>query len=152
MDIIWKYLDKRSAAIEALKDYEAMKFIIRNTDSEIVEERERMVSIGSPSWDGAVSTHSTDAGQNRIINGIEEIDILKERYRQAMEYMAWFEPAWNQLSEDEHYVLDSFYCSNVYGKNAALKVADYFKIEQASAYRKKNRALDRLTVLLFGKF
>ncbi len=27
----------------------------------------------------------------------------------------------------------------------------YFQIERASAYRRKNRALERLTTLLFGK-
>ena len=42
-------------------------------------------------------------GRDRIIKGIEEIDILKERYRQAMEYMAWFLPAWEELSEDERH-------------------------------------------------
>lgn len=33
MSIIWKYLDKRSAAVDALKDYSSMKFIIANTSS-----------------------------------------------------------------------------------------------------------------------
>lgn len=28
MSIVWKYLDKRSAAVDALKDYGSMKFII----------------------------------------------------------------------------------------------------------------------------
>ena len=30
MSIIWKYLDKRSAAVDALKDYSSMKFIIEH--------------------------------------------------------------------------------------------------------------------------
>ena len=30
MSIIWKYLDKRSAAVDALKDYSNMKFIIED--------------------------------------------------------------------------------------------------------------------------
>ena len=29
MSIIWKYLDKRSAAVDALKDYGSMKFYYR---------------------------------------------------------------------------------------------------------------------------
>ena len=35
MSIIWKYLDKRSAAVDALKDYSNMRFIIEHTDDEI---------------------------------------------------------------------------------------------------------------------
>lgn len=152
MDVIWKYLDKRSATIAALKDYESMQFILRNTSQEIVAERERMTSISSPGWQGKMGSHSTDSGQNRMIQCIEEIDVLKERYRQAVEYMEWFDPAWRQLSEDERFVLDCFYLSDTYRNSAAISVAEHYSIEQASAYRKKNRALEHLTVLLFGKY
>lgn len=96
--------------------------------------------------------HNPHAGEERIINGIEEIDILKERYRQAVEYMDWFKPAWEQLSEEERYCLEAFYGDgNAYGSSAAASIAEYFSIEQSSAYKRKNRALDHLTVLLFGK-
>ena len=152
MSIMWKYLDKRSAAIAALKDYESMQFIIKNTDREVAAEREKMSAIRSPGYDGMPHAHSQNAQEDRILNGIDEIDILKERYRQAVEYMDWFQPAWDQLTEDERYVLDTFYSdANCYGSNAAYYIASHFHIEQSSAYKRKNRALDRLTVLLFGK-
>ena len=49
-------------------------------------------------------------------------------------------------------MLDAFYSEdNEYGSSAAEDVADYFGIERASAYRRKNRALAKLTTLLFGK-
>lgn len=152
MSIIWKYLDKRSAAVDALKDYSSMKFIIDHTDDEIKAAYEKMSGVSSPQYDGMPHSHNPQAGEDRIIKGIEEIDVLKERYRQAMEYMAWFVPAWNELSDDERYVLEIFYGeSNEYGSSAADEVADYFHIERASAYRRKNRALEKLTIHLFGK-
>ena len=152
MSIMWKYLDKRSAAIAAIKDRGSMKFIIEHTAEDIAAERDRMTSLGAVRTDGLPHAHNPQAGEERIISGIEEIDVLKERYRQAVEYMEWFEPAWAQLSNDEQYVLETFYDENSYGSNAAWYIADHYRIEQASAYRKKNRALDHLTVLLFGKF
>lgn len=152
MSIIWKYLDKRSAVVDALKDYSSMRFIIDHTDEEIKAAYEKMSGISSPQFDGMPHSHNPQAAEDRIIKGIEEIDVLKERYRQAVEYMAWFLPAWEELSEDERYVLEAFYGeTNEYGSNAADEVADYFQIERASAYRRKNRALERLTILLFGK-
>lgn len=152
MSVIWKYLDKRSAAVDALKDYSSMRFIIDHTDEEIKAAYEKMSGISSPQFDGMPHSHNPQAAEDRIIKGIEEIDVLKERYRQAVEYMAWFLPAWKELSEDERYVLEAFYGeTNEYGSNAADEVADYFQIERASAYRRKNRALERLTILLFGK-
>ncbi len=152
MSIIWKYLDKRSAAVDALKDYKNMKFIIEHTDDEIKAAYEKMGGISSPQPDGMPHAHNPHAAEDRMIKGIEEIDILRERYRQAVEYMSWFLPAWEELSEDDRYVLDAFYNEdNEYGSGMANDVADYFGIERASAYRRKNRALAKLTTLLFGK-
>lgn len=152
MSIMYNYLDKRSAAIAAIKDYDNMQFIIRNTDSEIVSEREKMVGVGSPNMDGMPHTHNPVAAEDRIVNGIDEIDILKERYRQAVEYMSWFRPAWEQLTDEDRYILKSFYGDEGrYGSNTADYIAEYLGVEQATAYRRRNRALDRLTVLLFGK-
>ena len=45
MSIIWKYLDKRSAAVDALKDYGSMKFIIGHTDDEIKSAYEKMEGV-----------------------------------------------------------------------------------------------------------
>ena len=152
MSIIWKYLDKRSAAVDALKDYSNMKFIIEHTDDEIKAAYEKMGGVSSPQSDGMPHAHNPHAVEDRMIKGIEEIDILRERYRQAVEYMEWFLPAWEELSEDDRYVLDAFYNEdNEYGSGMADDVADYFGIERASAYRRKNRALPKLTTLLFGK-
>ena len=151
MSIMWKYLDKRSATIAAIKDRGSMQFIIDHTDEEITAAKDRMAGIGAIRMDSMGHVSNPQAGEERIVSAIEEIDILKERYRQAMEFHEWFEPAWAQLSEDEQYVLETFYDENTYGSNAAWYIAEHYEIEQASAYRRKNRALDHLTVLLFGK-
>ena len=132
MSIMWKYLDKRSATIAAIKDYDAMQFILSSTGDEIKRTYEKMTGIGSPNYDGMPKACNPQAAEDRIIKNIDEIDIIKERYRQAVEYMDWFN-------------------SNTYGSSAAYYVAEYLNIEQPTAYKRKNRALDRLTVLLFGK-
>ena len=152
MSIIWKYLDKRSAAVDALKDYGSMKFIIGHTDDEIKRAYEKMEGISSPQLDGMPRSHNPQASEDRIVKGIEEIDVLKERYRQALEYMAWFLPAWEELTEDERYVLQTFYGEdNQYGASAIYDICDRFGIERSSAYNRKNRALSHLVTLLFGK-
>ena len=71
MSIIWKYLDKRAGTIAAIKDYSAMEFIINNTDEEIRAEREKMMGVGSPNWDGLPHVHNPQASEERILNGIE---------------------------------------------------------------------------------
>lgn len=151
MSIIWKYLDKRSATVEAIKDYSSMQFIIEHTDEKIKEEQNKMVSLGSPRYNGMPHSHNPRAAEDRIIGGIEEIDVLKERYRQAVEYMEWFQPSWDQLAPDEQYVLEAFYTEGYEDTSVVYAICDKYNIERSSAYNKKNRALQHLQVLLFGK-
>jgi hypothetical protein len=64
--------------------------------------------------------------------------------------MNWFKPAWEQLTEEERYVLETFYM-DAEESGAALTISEELNIERSSAYNKKNRALDHLTMLLYGK-
>ena len=150
MSIIWKYLDKRSGTVQAIKDYQSMKFILAHTDQEIKDARERMETVSSPAYDGMPKAKNPKANEERILKGISDIDILKERYRQAQEYMEWFEPAWEELSEDERYVLETFYDEGDQ-TGSIYDICDHFNIERSSAYNRKNRAVAHLSVLLFGK-
>ena len=147
MHISWSFLDKRKAAISAIESYDDMAFIIGHTDEEIAEAREKMLGMGSPGTDGLPHAHDPKAGEERLVDALAEIDLMKERYRQAVEYMAWFKPAWEKLTEDEQFCLEAFYMGDY---EAADEVAEHFKIDRSSAYRKKNRAVERLTSLLYG--
>ena len=152
MNIVWQYLDKRAAAINALKDYSSMKYIIEHTDEDIATLNEEMSSPASSVINGMPSTHDPKAGEKRLIACINEIDVLKERYRQALEYMDWFQPAWDALTEDEQYVLKEFYLDDEQKQiDAVYNICDHFNIERSSAYNKKNRALQHLALLLYGK-
>lgn len=151
MSVMWKYLDKRNATVQALEDFDGMQFIIENTPDEIRMTQNAMVGIGSPNMDGLPHAHNPKAGEDRLLNALEKIDILRERFRQAEEYMAWFKPAWEKLDEEERFVLDAFFRSNGYGADAASLVCEKYDIEHSSAYRKKNRALDHLQLLLYGR-
>ena len=152
MNIIWQYLDKRGAAIKAVKDYRSMQYILEHTEEEIAGAKERQVGLSASKLDGMPKSHNPTAAENRMVNAIEEINVLKERYRQAVEYMGWFEPAWEELSCDERFLLEEFY-QNDYSdqSNAVLNICDRFGIERSSAYNRKNRALEHLTILLYGK-
>ena len=44
MLIAWQYLDKKAAAVEALKDYSSMQYIIEHSDEDIYEIETRMTS------------------------------------------------------------------------------------------------------------
>lgn len=153
MSIAWLYLDKRNAAINALKDFESMNYIVENTQSEIVSTQEDMTSLGSAAIsDMPKGPHNPCAGENKIVKAMDTISLLNERYQRALEYMAWFRPAWLALSEDEQFVLNCFYMSDESRQaDSVCEICERFHIERTSAYKKKDRALARLTLLLYGK-
>lgn len=80
MSIAWNYLDKRSAAMAALKDYCSMKAILATTAEEIANVRQDMVRIGGMRFEeSAHGARNPQAGENQILHGIAEIDVLEER-------------------------------------------------------------------------
>ena len=152
MNICWQYLDKRGAAIKALKDYDSMRYILAHTDEEISEEKAKSAGIRASVIDGMPKNPNPSATENRIVNSLDRIDVLRERYRQAREYMEWFRPAWEELSEDERFVLEAAYQSGDGNQSGAVySICDRYGIERSSAYNRKNRALEHLSTLLYGK-
>lgn len=153
MNISWVYLDKRNASIAALKDYKNMKHILEHTNQEIKKEEENMIGCSSsptirPSKD-SVNYH---ANEKRILSGIDAIDVLEKRYQGAKEFMDWFQPAWDSLSQDEQFVLSRFYlCEDCKQIDSIYEICERYHIERTSAYKKKDRALEHLTLMLYGK-
>ena len=150
MSIIWKYLDKRSAAIAALKDFDSMSFILSDTERQIEKANDKLGSTGGMKLDAQPSVHDPKAGEKRILDVVDQINILEQRYREALEYMNWFKPAWVQIPEEDQYILKTFYVDNSYGYHAAYVISDKLHMEEQTVYKRKNRALIRLTTLLFG--
>ena len=78
MSIAWNYLDKRSAAMAALKDYRSMKAILATTAEQIANVRQDMVRIGGMRFEeSAHGARNPQAGENQILHGIAEIDVLE---------------------------------------------------------------------------
>ena len=63
MSILWQYLDKKSAAISALKDYSSMQHIIDHTKEEIDNVRGKMEGVQSPNYDGMPKSYNPQSGE-----------------------------------------------------------------------------------------
>ena len=123
-----------------------MKFIIEHTDEKIKAVSDQMASIGSPGFEEHIRTDNPKAGEDKLIKMIDEIDTLKERYRQAVEFMDWFEPAWKKLSEEEQYVLEASYLDDA----SREQICSHLYMEKDAYYKRRKRALVHLVTLLYG--
>ncbi len=151
-NVIWNYLDKREATVSALKDYHDIQFIIDDHQNQVHKIKEKMIHLQSPNVGSLPGgTFNDNATESRLISNITKLDKVNERYQVARDYFEWFEPAWQQLTDEEQFILDSCYRvpNQSLNQGLTLLMNKYF-IAKTTAYNKKNKALDHLTLLLYG--
>lgn len=152
MHVMSKYLDTYKATLAALDDYQTMVNILETTDQAIKDTYDRLTTVGSQRLDGLPHAPNPHAGEERIASALDRVDAYRERYAQAREYMDWFLPAWGVLSEDDRFVLDTFFfaADDVSQEDRIRAIADHFYIERSTAHTRKSRAVGRLAKALFG--
>jgi len=148
--IAWKYLDTNAATIAAIRDYENMQAIIDNTPDDIHDVSTRMNSPRSSQITGMPSAWNPNAGQELLTNLIDKMDVLKNRYRVAEEYMSWFAPAWKQLEEREQQILSEIYMSGQLRNGARYRLANSLNYTERHIDRLRAKALQQMRTLLFG--
>lgn len=149
--IAWKYLNKPSATVAVLQDYSTMREIINITPLETKELYDRMVSVGGRPLSGLPTSWNPQAGEERLIQSLDTLDVLQERYRQAAEYMSWFEPAWATLTDTEQLVLREFYMGDSLRSGASARLQQRLNYSERQIHRIRAQALKRMSHLLFGK-
>jgi hypothetical protein len=148
--VVWNYINKKSIAIEAIRDYRNMQKIIDMTSDDIKEQYTKMMSLGGGIPSGMpLPDKNTNLTEEKIINSLYSIDVLNEKYNHAVEFLKWFNPPWNALNSQEKYILDKFYSR---GKNtgAAYKLSQELKYSEKQIYRIKDDALNKFTMLFVG--
>ena len=149
--IAWKYIDKPSAAIAAIRDYSNMRNVINITPEDIKELYSRMISPRGSKVTGLPKAKNPHGHDDMLATSLDKLDVMQERYRQAIEFMTWFEPAWGTLADDEQLILREFYMGDSLRSGAGARLQAKLSYGHAQIERLRKKALSRLTMLLFGK-
>lgn len=150
MHIAWNYIDKTDATIAAIRDYNAMRSIINITPDEIKILYDKMTAPRSPNLTGMPSVHNPQASQDKLASEIDKLDVLRERYSHAIEYIRWFEPAWSSLSDTEQSVLKEFYMVGNQKSGATYRLMSTLNYSERSVERTRSKAFNYLKAMLFG--
>lgn len=127
--IKWKYLNTQTATIDAIQDFENMNCIINLTYD--------------MSYTPNTQIHGSTMN-NSNING------LNDKYKQAVQYMNWFKPAWDTLSEEERIILAEFYLVLGNKTDAVKNICKRLFCCRSNVYHLKDKAMVHLSILLFG--
>ena len=150
MNIAYTYLNKQQATIAAIRDHETMWYIIGHTNTEIKAVKDAMETLSAVSYDSQPGISNLRSGENQILGRLGEINVLEERLRQATEFVTWFQPAWDRLSEEERFILSAFFKEPMSGSPVAA-VCEELHLEKSRVYQKREAALAHLTTLLYGR-
>lgn len=149
--IAWKYIDKHSATIAAIRDYSSMKDVISITPENIKALYDRMAAPRSAKITGLPKFNNPHSHENELADSIDRLDVMQERYNQAMEYMGWFEPAWGTLTEEEQNILSEFYANGNQRSGAAARLQVTLYYSERHIERMRSKSLSHLARMLFGK-
>jgi DNA-directed RNA polymerase specialized sigma subunit len=148
--IALKYINKNAATIAAIRDYKNMRFAINNTPQDIKDVHEQMASPRGPRLSMMPTARNHHAGASKLAAQIDKLDILRERYSQAIEYMAWFEPAWSSLTDTEQHILSEFYMVDNQKSGATYRLMNELNYSESHVERLRSAALNHLRGLLYG--
>ena len=143
-----KYVDRHPFTISAIRDYKLMKSIIDAAPARVKEQNGMAVNANLPEKETETFEKSPCSQTER---SIESIDLVKKRYTEASEYMEWFFPAWDSLSEQGQKILSEFYMSDSRRSGASIRLQHALNYSDRQLDRLRSSALDELSNFLLGK-
>ena len=139
----WKF-----EAIEKLKEYTARKNAITSIPEEIKRLEEDAQRIRAASTDATPVQGGGSAREDMLLSNIVHREELQQRLSDALRWVEIVDGGLAVLSDEDRLVLDRFYIHPMRGN--VDRLCDDLAIEKAAVYKRKEKALRRFTVALYG--
>jgi len=135
-------------AIDKLKNYEAHREALESIPKEIKRLESAYTGIRSATTDGTPVSGGGNTREDTMLSNIVHRDELKRRLKEARLWVSQVDKALAILDDEERLVLDKFYIHRAKGNVGEL--CERLNVEQATVYRKRDSALRRFTIALYG--
>lgn len=139
----WKF-----EAMEKLKMYEAKKQALQSIPEEIARLESVMKSIRSATADGTPVQGGGSGREDMMLSNIVHREELERSLEQAQKWVDLVDAGLEILTEEERLILNQFYIHSVRG--SANRLAGELNIDVKTVYKRKDSALRRFTVALYG--
>ena len=121
---------------------------IENIPQELSRLEECAVGINSPVQTNIRVTTSQNTGNDFLINNLMLRQSLKQSYRNAKIWVETTDHALSVLQPDERLILLKMYVHPE--KGSVNQLCEDLSVEQSTVYRKRDLALSRFTLALYG--
>ena len=141
-------MDWKKEAMDKLRELEVRKEALRVIPLERKRLRSVLEGIRSAGVDGDPVKGSNCRREDRLLGCIVKLQELDRTERQAKLWVDMVASAMDTLTEEERLVLDRLYICPIKGN--VDRLCDELGMERASVYRKRDAALRRLTLAMYG--
>jgi len=138
----------KQEAIEKLEQYDAKKQSLRSIPAEIDRLESLARQIGGSRTDKITVKGSSDGREDMLLNNIIQREELSWSLDQAEKWVGLVESGLSVLNDEDRLILDRFYIRGE--KGAADRLAGDLCIDVKTVYRRKDAALRRFTIALWG--
>lgn len=137
----------KQEAIDHLQKYNAMVQAVENIPTELARLQQSVCGIAAAASGPRVKT-SPKMGDDLLINNLIKQQSLENSYENARLWVAATEKALAVLAPEEKLILFRMYVRPERGAVGAL--CETLGVEQSSIYRRRDSALYRFTLALYG--
>lgn len=135
-------------AVDKLKNYEVHRQALESIPQEIKRLESVWTGIRSAVTDSTPVSGGGSTREDVMLSNIVHRDELKQRMKEAYLWVSQVDKALSILSDEERLVLDRFYLHPI--KGIIDDLCERLNVEQATVYRKRDNALRRFTIALYG--
>lgn len=134
--------------MEKLRRYDAMQQALRNIPEEIDRLKADACALRGATTDTTPVKGGGSRREEALINNLVERQELEWTLQQVQRWLCTTDRGLAALTPDERLVLQRLY---LYPEQGALeRLCSELGVEQSSVYRKRDQALHRFTVALYG--
>lgn len=138
----------KQEAVEHLQKYDAMQKALKNIPLELQRLEQAAQSLGAARTDRTRVKKSICSGEDRLIDHMIQKQELERSFENARLWVCSVDRALDVLTEEEQTILLRMYARPERGVVARL--CESLGVEQSTIYRKRDTALYRFTIALYG--
>lgn len=131
-----------------LRDYSVKAQSLESATERIAQLELEMSCVRSATTDGTAVHGGGNGREDALLNNIAERDELERVKLSTAEWLEWVNHALTALSGPERDLLDKFYINR--RKGHVERLCEEMHLEKAQVYRRKDAALRKFTLLLYG--
>lgn len=138
----------KNEAMEKLRRYNAMRQAAQNLPQEIYRLEQDAASIRSARTDGTPVKGGTNGREKWLLDNLVVRQELQENLRQTNRWLTTADRALHSLTAEEQLILHRMFI--LPEKGCLERLQNELGVEQSTIYRKRDKALERFTIALYG--